>query len=187
MLIVADAITEGDRSIGDFTAVMVYMQQLFQPLSFLGSVYACVWPFFGATPAPILPAPPPSAIVQAFVDMRNLSELLAQRPDVRDAPGSSTLEEPKGGAGLEVEFRDVAFRYPKQDVSSGLRGVSFKVPSGRTLAVVGHSGAGALFAEPQASPHLTTPFLHPLPHPCQASQPSSVCCSDSTTSPTARF
>lgn len=53
-------------SIGDFSSVQVYTVNMFAPLSFLGGIY--------------------DSVVQAFVDMQNLSELLAQEPDIRDKP-----------------------------------------------------------------------------------------------------
>lgn len=72
MLLVAVRIRDGELKIGDFTAITVYIMQLFAPLSFLGSIYAVV--------------------VQAFVDMRNLSELLAQHPDIVDKPAAARLQ-----------------------------------------------------------------------------------------------
>jgi ATP-binding cassette subfamily B protein len=50
--------------------------------------------------------------------------------------GSFVPEEVKG----DVEFRDVHFRY-KEDVPV-LKGISFRLEAGKTLAVVGHTGAG---------------------------------------------
>jgi ABC-type transport system involved in Fe-S cluster assembly fused permease/ATPase subunit len=78
------------------------------PLNFLGSVY--------------------NAIVMAFIDLANLSELLAENPDVSDASDATPLpsineDEPD----ISVEFDNVIFRYPSQSDSKGLKGVSFKL------------------------------------------------------------
>jgi ATP-binding cassette subfamily B protein len=76
--------------IGDFVAVLTYTLNLFMPLNFLGSVY--------------------NAIVMAMVDLTNLSELLAENPDVTDAPDAVVL--PK----TNPEEADVAVEF---DVSEG--------------------------------------------------------------------
>jgi ABC-type transport system involved in Fe-S cluster assembly fused permease/ATPase subunit len=109
--------------IGDFVAVLTYTLNLFGPLQFLGSVY--------------------NAIVMAMVDLRNLSELLAEEPDLVDAADAVPL--PKTNADdsdVAVEFDNVAFRYPSQAEGMGLTGVSFKMMRGTTTAIVGSTGAG---------------------------------------------
>ena len=109
--------------VGDFVAVLTYTLNLFGPLNFLGSVY--------------------NAIVMALVDLRHLSELLAEEPDLKDAPDA--IELPKSNAtdpDIAVEFDNVVFRYPTQTESSGLKGISFKMKRGTTTAVVGTTGAG---------------------------------------------
>jgi ABC-type transport system involved in Fe-S cluster assembly fused permease/ATPase subunit len=107
--------------IGQFVAVNAYIMQLFQPLSFLGTIY--------------------STVIQAFIDMRNLTELLLISPDVRDAPNAKGLRLTDPRRGAHVEFREVDFAYPTQQ-SKGLRGVSFQVSAGSTAALVGPTGAG---------------------------------------------
>lgn len=109
--------------IGDFVAVLTYTINLFTPLNFLGSVY--------------------NAIVMAVVDLTNLSELLAENPDVADAKDAVNL--PKANPAdpdTVVEFDNVKFNYPTQPESSGLKGISFKMKRGTTTAVVGSTGAG---------------------------------------------
>eukprot|EP00468_Gymnochlora_sp_CCMP2014_P011937 CAMPEP_0167765106 /NCGR_PEP_ID=MMETSP0110_2-20121227/14472_1 /TAXON_ID=629695 /ORGANISM="Gymnochlora sp., Strain CCMP2014" /LENGTH=564 /DNA_ID=CAMNT_0007652721 /DNA_START=657 /DNA_END=2351 /DNA_ORIENTATION=+ len=113
-------VTEGDMSVGDFVAINVYIVQLFAPLSFLGSIY--------------------NAIIQAFVDMTNLSQLLSLEPDVKDHPNAKVFEpNPKG---CEIEFKNVRFHYPSLPDTTGLQGISFSVKRGTTTAIVGHTGAG---------------------------------------------
>jgi hypothetical protein len=112
--------------VGDFVAVLTYTIQLFQPLNFLGSVY--------------------NAVVMAMIDLTNLSELLAQSPDVTDAPDAVPL--PRSNPEDEdvvVEFDNVYFHYPTQPSTKGLKGVSFKMKRGTTTAIVGPTGTFFLF------------------------------------------
>jgi len=126
--------------VGDFVAVLTYTIQLFQPLNFLGSVY--------------------NAVVMAIIDLTNLSELLAEDPDVVDSPdaiplpapkrkkssgsedGSQDGEEDDDDEDIAVEFENVHFHYPSQNSNKGLKGVSFKMKRGTTTAIVGPTGAG---------------------------------------------
>lgn len=120
LCVAAYKVSEGSMTVGDFVAVNVYVVQMFTPLSFLGSVY--------------------NAIIQGFIDMSNLSDLLALEPDVTDVPGAQPVSpDPRG---CEIEFRDVRFNYPALPDTTGLRGLSFKVERGTTTAIVGHTGAG---------------------------------------------
>ena len=66
-----EVLNTGTLKVGDFVSVNVYIINLFAPLTFLGSVY--------------------NAVIQAFVDMTNLSELLSERPDVTDKPDAYDL------------------------------------------------------------------------------------------------
>lgn len=113
----------GGLEVGDFVTVLTYTLNLFGPLNFLGSVY--------------------NAIVMAMVDLRNLSELLAEEPDLQDAPDATILPEKNASdADVAVEFDNVSFRYPTQGDGQGLSGVSFKMMRGTTTAIVGQTGAG---------------------------------------------
>ena len=108
--------------VGDFVAVLQYTVNLFTPLNFLGSIY--------------------NAIVMAIVDLTNLSELLAEKADVKDAKDALELPESNDGeADTVVEFDNVKFHYPSQPEDSGLQGVSFKMKKGTTTAIVGSTGA----------------------------------------------
>ena len=107
--------------VGDFVAVLTYTLNLFQPLNFLGSVY--------------------NALVMAVIDLTNLSELLAENPDVTDSPNAKPL--PKENAqdpSVVVEFDNVVFHYPTQPSTKGLKGLSFKMKKGTTTAIVGPTG-----------------------------------------------
>jgi ATP-binding cassette, subfamily B, heavy metal transporter len=65
------AICPGGLQVGDFVTVLSYINQLFAPLNYLGSVY--------------------NAVIMALIDLANLAELLAESPDVFDAPHAFAL------------------------------------------------------------------------------------------------
>lgn len=73
--------------------------------------------------------------VQAAAD-RIYGEVLDVPDEHADRDDARTLENPRG----EIEFRDVSFSYP--DGTPALKNVSFRIPSGESLALVGPSGAG---------------------------------------------
>jgi len=109
--------------IGDFVTVLTYTIQLFTPLNFLGTVY--------------------NAIVMAMVDLAHLSHLLAENPDVVDAPDAKEL--PRVNASepdVAVEFDNVKFSYPSAGGRQSLQGLSFKMKKGTVTALVGPTGAG---------------------------------------------
>jgi len=123
LILSAVAIHNGDMTLGDFVAVNTWVNNLFVPLNFLGSVY--------------------NAIVTAWVDLKNLSQLFAEEPDVTDAPHAKAMPAlPPSTAhpGLGLSFRNVKFVYKEN--GRGLKGVSFQVAAGTTTALVGHTGAG---------------------------------------------
>ena len=119
------ASSKSTTKIGDFVSVNAYLLQLYAPLSFLGTIY--------------------STVVQAFVDMGNLSDLLVVSPDVKDSPSARPLRLLNTGSnvkrGAKIEFRNVSFHYPSQP-TKGVEGLSFIVEAGTTTAFVGPTGAG---------------------------------------------
>lgn len=109
--------------IGDFITVLTYTLNLFIPLNFLGSVY--------------------NAIVMAIVDLTNLSELLAEDPDIKDNPDALQLpRENKDNPLNVVEFDKVFFHYPSQTEESGIKELSFIMKKGTVTALVGSTGSG---------------------------------------------
>jgi ABC-type transport system involved in Fe-S cluster assembly fused permease/ATPase subunit len=116
MWLAGRGIVEGQMTLGDFVLVNTYLVQLYQPLNFFGFVYR--------------------EIKQALIDMERMFTLLSVDLEIRDRPGAPPLVLD----GAEVEFRDVRFGYdPRRSI---LKGISFTIPAGNTVAVVGPTGAG---------------------------------------------
>jgi ATP-binding cassette subfamily B protein len=116
MVLAAIGVGKGNMTIGDFVAVNTFLIQLYLPLNVLGFAYR--------------------ETTQSLVEMDKMFELLEVERDIRDAPGATHLKL-EGG---KIEFRDVSFHYgPDRAI---LKKVSFEVPSGQTVAIVGPSGSG---------------------------------------------
>lgn len=116
MTLAAQQIGAGRMTMGDFVAINAYIIQLFIPLNFLGFVYR--------------------EIRRAMTDMQRMFGLLERRPRVADAAAAPALQP----ASSTVRFEDVSFGYSSQ--RGILHGVSFEIPAGKTVAVVGPSGSG---------------------------------------------
>ncbi|MDG4551971.1 MAG: ABC transporter ATP-binding protein/permease [Candidatus Contendobacter sp.] len=116
MVAAAGRVAAGQMTLGDLVLVNALLLQLFIPLNFLGIVYR--------------------QIKYALVDMDDLVRLFERTPEIRDTPAAPELRVIQG----ELRFEDVRFGYqPDRQI---LFDVSFTVPRGRKLAVVGASGAG---------------------------------------------
>ena len=119
MLMAARGVVAGEMTVGKFVLVNTYLMQLYQPLNFLGFVYA--------------------SIKQGVVDMEQMFRLLSVDQEVADSPGAVALRPASGNAG-SVVFEHVRFGYnANREI---LHGVSFSVDPGAKLAIVGPTGAG---------------------------------------------
>ncbi|MGH8195214.1 MAG: ABCB family ABC transporter ATP-binding protein/permease [Woeseiaceae bacterium] len=112
----AAGVTAGTLTIGDLVLVNAYLLQLSAPLFLLGMVYR--------------------EVKQALTNMERLFGLLDERQDVQDRPGAVPLAVTRP----TVRFENVQFGYDER--RRILHGVSFDIPAGGTVAVVGHSGSG---------------------------------------------
>lgn len=109
-------VLDGSMTLGDLVLVNAFMIQLYIPLNFLGVIYR--------------------EIKQSLADIERMFGLMDENLEVKDKPGAPDLKV-NGGA---IEFRNVNFAYDERRMV--LKNMSFTVPAGHTVAVVGHSGAG---------------------------------------------
>ncbi|WP_457578696.1 ABC transporter transmembrane domain-containing protein [Ensifer adhaerens] len=116
MLMAAQGIKAGVMSLGDLVLVNAYLLQLYQPLNFFGLMYR--------------------EIRQALIDMEDMLKLLRASAEVSDRSDAHALEAKEG----KVEFANVSFSY--DDRRQILDNISFKIPAGHTVAIVGATGAG---------------------------------------------
>ena len=116
MVLAALGVQDGTMSVGDFVIVNAYMIQVTLPLGFLGTVYR--------------------EIRQSLVDMGEMFGLLDQPKEIVDKIGAKDLCVDRG----QIEFRDVHFHYePNRPILSG---VDLTLEPGKSLAIVGATGAG---------------------------------------------
>nr|WP_156874235.1 ABC transporter ATP-binding protein/permease [Sphingorhabdus lutea] len=106
---------DGSFTVGDMVLVNGLLMQLFRPLDLLGMVYR--------------------TIRQGLIDMGAMFALLDRQPEIIDPDCAPNLHV-NGG---EVIFDNVRFSYDDREI---LKGLSFTLPAGQTLAIVGPSGAG---------------------------------------------
>ena len=113
-------VVDGTMTLGDLVLVNALMIQLYIPLNFLGVIYR--------------------EIKQSMIDMEKMFALLGQNREIADAPDAKPLATDQPSQGVAVRFEHVRFGYdPDRTI---LHDISFEIPAGKTVAVVGPSGSG---------------------------------------------
>lgn len=116
MILAAKQVIQKAMTIGDLVAINTFLIQLYIPLFNLGFAYR--------------------EIKLALVNLESMFDLLEEPQEIKDAPKANSLQV-QGG---EVRFDHVSFHYDENRPI--LKDISFTIPAGKTLAIVGSSGAG---------------------------------------------
>src|SRR5690606_39665953 len=107
---------DGRLTLGDFVLLNTFLMQIYRPLNFIGFVYR--------------------ELRQGLTDIEEMFRLLDQNPEIEDKPDAKPLTV----TGPVIRFDHVSFHYdPERPI---LKDVSFEVPAGQTIAIVGPTGAG---------------------------------------------
>lgn len=109
-------VMDGRLTLGDFVLLNTFLMQVYRPLNFIGFVYR--------------------ELRQGLTDIEAMFKLLDQDPEILDKPDAKPL----AVTGPVIRFEDVTFHYDSDRPI--LKGVSFEVPAGKTVAIVGPTGAG---------------------------------------------
>ena len=113
-------VVDGRMTLGDLVMVNAFMIQIYIPLNFLGAIYR--------------------ELKQNLVDLEKMFTLMERNQEIADAPNAHPLSLPRGALDASVRFTDVTFAYePNRTI---LHHISFDIPAGKTVAVVGPSGSG---------------------------------------------
>ncbi|MEO9296759.1 ABCB family ABC transporter ATP-binding protein/permease [Devosia alba] len=111
-----NGVMAGTLTLGDFVLLNTFLMQIYRPLNFIGFVYR--------------------ELRQGLTDIEEMFKLLDQSPEIEDKPDAKPLVI----TGPVIRFDNVTFHYdPDRAI---LKGVSFEVPAGKTVAIVGPTGAG---------------------------------------------
>jgi ABC-type transport system involved in Fe-S cluster assembly fused permease/ATPase subunit len=110
-------VVDGALTLGDLVMINAFMIQLYIPLGFLGTIYR--------------------QVKQNLTDLDRMFLLMDRQQEVADAPGAGPLHT---NGPVDLRFEQVNFAYdPERQI---LHDVSFEIPAGKTVAVVGPSGSG---------------------------------------------
>ena len=110
-------VVDGRMTLGDLVMVNAFMIQLYIPLNFLGVIYR--------------------EIKQSLTDLEKMFTLMEREREIDDVPGATPLDTSQSSS---VRFENVNFAY--EAARPILHNISFEIPAGKTVAVVGPSGSG---------------------------------------------
>jgi ATP-binding cassette subfamily B protein len=116
MVLAAYGVVDKHLTIGEFVMVNAYLLQLYQPLNMLGWVYR--------------------NLRQSMTDIEQMYRLLEEKSEIEDLPRAPELVRGTGS----IRFDHVSFTYDKRRPI--LKDVSFEIPAGHTVAIVGPTGSG---------------------------------------------
>ena len=116
MFLAADHVISGNMTLGDLVLINAFMLQLYMPLHFLGFVYR--------------------EIKHSLADMERMFTLLDENREIMDKPNAQVLDANHAA----IRFDHVNFSYESN--RQILYDVTFDIPAGQNVAVVGHSGSG---------------------------------------------
>jgi ATP-binding cassette, subfamily B, heavy metal transporter len=116
MILASQQVIQKTMTVGDLVAVNTFLIQLYIPLFNLGFAYR--------------------EIKLALVNLESMFSVMEEPEEIKDVPNAK----PINVSGGEICFENVSFSY--QENRSILKDISFTIPAGKTLAVVGSSGAG---------------------------------------------
>ncbi|UPG83039.1 ABC transporter ATP-binding protein/permease [Bacillus subtilis] len=103
-------------TIGVFVSFAFYLGMFWEPISRLGQVY--------------------NQLLMGMASSERIFEFLDEQPNVKEKPNAIHKEKING----EISFEEVEFSYDEK--RKALYAVSFSIPAGSTLALVGHTGSG---------------------------------------------
>jgi ATP-binding cassette subfamily B protein len=110
------AVYQNQISIGDFVLINGYLLQFTMPLNYLGSIL--------------------QQTRKGLYDIHLVYKLIFQKPEINDSPNAISLVKDK----VEVVFDNIEFGYTSDRLI--LNKISFSIPAGKTIAVVGSTGSG---------------------------------------------
>ncbi|OQW38871.1 MAG: metal ABC transporter permease [Proteobacteria bacterium SG_bin4] len=116
MFLAADHVISGNMTLGDLVLINAFMLQLYMPLHFLGFVYR--------------------EIKHSLADMERMFTLLDENREIMDKPNAQVLNANHAA----IRFDHVNFSYESN--RQILYDITFDIPAGQNVAVVGHSGSG---------------------------------------------
>lgn len=118
LLFAAPQIISGQMRLGEVTQFIIYLGML-------------TWPFIGVGFVT-------NMVQRGAASMARLDKVMKTEPDIADSPHvDRSITTIRG----DIEFRNVFFRY-REELPDVLRGVSLKIRSGQSLAIIGKTGSG---------------------------------------------